>query len=86
MAESMHGQRDGGHESCHQQDYVQKVLDEFGGELRQFKDPPVTFRSKVLIPILQPQVAGIHNTYAPTIHTGVVNQMKERPTQGKLTI
>ena len=85
MAESMHSQRDGGHESRRREDYAQKVLDKFGGELRQFKDLPVTFRSKVLTPILQCQVTGIHNTYTPTVCTGV-NLMKEIRTQGEPTI
>lgn len=85
MAESMHGQRDGGHESRRREDYAQKVLDKFGGELRQFKDPPVTFRSKVLTPILQRQVAGIHDAYTPTVRAGV-NLMKEIRTQGEPTI
>jgi hypothetical protein len=86
LAESVHGGRDGGHESCRCQAYALEVLDAFGDELRKFKGMPVNFRSTVLTPILQRQLTGIHDAYTTTVRAGV-NQMKKEPTlQGEPTI
>ena len=70
IAKSVHLQTDLGHESGRRGAYALEVLDAFGDELRAFKAsdlPPVTFRSRVLMPILQRQCARVSDSYRPFV-------------------
>ena len=65
--EDLHGIEDDGHESIRRQAYARFVLEAFGKELDAYKGSAASFRSKVFTPILQRQLQGIPDAYAPTL-------------------
>ena len=80
IIESKHGELDTGHESLRRFTYVQATLDAFGRELDRYRGEPAAFRSKILNPILQRQIRGVPDAYAPSIRNAVA------PGVEKLTI
>jgi hypothetical protein len=71
IAEDLHAKTNTSHEARRQRAYARETLDAFGKELEEFRCsdiPLVDFRSKVLTPILQRQLAGIHDAYTPIVH------------------
>lgn len=65
--EDIHGLADHGHESVRRQAYARRVLDEFGKEFEAYNGPPARFRSRVFTPILQRQLQGMPDAYAPAL-------------------
>ena len=55
------------HEARRRQSYAAKVLNLFGEELWEYKLDAASFRSRVLTPILQCQLWGVHDAYLPSI-------------------
>jgi hypothetical protein len=82
--EKSHGENDPGHESLRRRTYAERVLDMFGSELDSFKGKPVEFRSKVFSPILQRQLRGVSDAYAPSIRRAV-NPRTGEPTISEVT-
>lgn len=60
------------------------MLDHFGGELEKYIGPPRDFCSKVLTLVLQRQLWGIPDTYAPCIHDALSTD-KPGPTISEVT-
>ena len=56
-----------GHKSVRCQAYTRHVLDEFGKEFEAYNGPPAQFCSRVFTPILQWQLQGMPDAYAPTL-------------------
>lgn len=56
-----------GHEVLRRQTYAEKMLDKFGRELDAFEGTEESFRSKVFNPVLQRQLRGVADCYAPAI-------------------
>ena len=74
VGEDAHAHSHNSHESYRRQTYALKVLDEFAEELRHpGRDRTERFRSKVLTPILQRQLLGIHDAYTPSVRSAVAN-------------
>jgi hypothetical protein len=79
LAEKHHGENNLGHEAQRRASYAARVLDAFGDELKDKKDlkspgPHASaWRSKVLTPILQRQLWGVTDAYAPCIDAGVLS-------------
>ena len=72
VAEHLHSDLHDSHESRRRGVYALQTLDAFGDELKAFKRlklPVVSFRSKVLTPILQRQRLGIYDAYMPFVTT-----------------
>jgi len=82
LAEEAHSKGDNGHESVRRQSYVSEVLSEFTKELLQYDGPDVAFRSKVLTPILQRQLWGVHDAYAPMVRDAILDDGDEDETEG----
>ena len=57
--------------------YARHVLNEFGKELDLFRGEEEDFRSKVLNPILQRQLHGLSDAYAPPIASQISTSGKE---------
>jgi hypothetical protein len=71
VAEDNHASQHNTHEARRRQAYAREVLDAFGEEIKVYKQsqqPPVKFRSRVLTPILQRQLNGIHDAHTPTVN------------------
>ena len=77
MCELDHGHLSGAYEAQRHWSYVVQVMNAFGDELmeqRQLEnDGPhaPAWRSKVLTPILQRQLNGVSDVYAPALRVGV---------------
>ena len=71
-AEDRHGDHNQGHEALRRQSYARRVLDEFAKEISSYKGSDVSFRSKVLTPILARQLAGVPDAYSPGVKVGVI--------------
>ena len=69
--EDGHGEINQGHEAQCRKSYAQRVLDQLGEELQKVANPGPQWRSKVLTPILQQQLQGVPNAYAPAIEAAV---------------
>jgi len=78
--EAKHGDEDLGHESLRRKTYAEAMLDQFGWELDTFQGTAADFRSKVLTPVLQRQLKGVSDAYAPSIRYAIA------PPTGKPTI
>ena len=65
--EDKHGREDGGHEAVRRMNYAQRMLEAFGKELEGYKGAQEDFRSKVLNPVLQRQLRGLPDSYAPPL-------------------
>lgn len=68
--EDEHGNSNQGHEAQRRQSYAQRVLDKLGEELEN-TNPEPHWRSKVLTPIMQRQLQGICDAYAPSVESAV---------------
>jgi hypothetical protein len=84
LFEIAHGLKDSGHESLRRCTYAQRMLDHFGWELNAFHGKEERFRSKVYSPILQRQLKGVHDAYAPSIARAIA-RADEAPTIGQVT-
>ena len=74
MCEEEHAQAHNSHESYRRQAYALRVLDAFAEELHRLDTAPTaSFRSKVLTPILQRQLMGVHDAYAPSVRRAIAN-------------
>jgi hypothetical protein len=84
ILEDIHGAADQGHESLRRRTYAQTVLDFFGQELDRSRGPAAQFRSKVFTPILQRQLKGVSDAYAPSI-AKAINPPDGEPTISQVT-
>lgn len=82
--EIQHGKADKAHESLRRLTYAERVLDALGDELTRYKGEPGSFRSGVLTPILQRQLRGVPDTYAPSIRRAI-SPFAPLPTIGQVT-
>lgn len=83
-AEAMHGQSNSSHEAQRRWEYALEILNLFGQEYTWYKrvrqPPPLAvFRSKVLTPILQRHLKGVHDGYTPKVRS-TINPGKDEPT------
>ena len=69
--ESLHGDKDVSHEARRRQEYAQRVLNVFGDEIFPFNGPWKSFRPKSLTPLLQRQLWGVEDFYAPAVQDAV---------------
>jgi hypothetical protein len=72
-SEEILAQKNPGHEAQRRQVYVRRMLDELALELERDGECGSNFRSKVLTPVLQRQIHGIPDTYAPSARSALVN-------------
>ena len=84
LLEDLHGKRDRGHESLRRRTYVDAMLDALGIELDRYHGQPGNFRSRVLNPVLQRQIRGVPDVYAPSIRNAVAPGV-EKPTIEQVT-
>ena len=77
--EELHGQMHNSHKARRRQTYAQQVLDLFADELMDSTVDPAAFRSVILTPILQRQLAGVHDAYTSCVRTAV-GKGKAKPT------
>ena len=74
ISEDAHAVHHNSHESYRRQLYALRVLDTFASELQALKTAPTAaFRSKVLTPILQRQLMGVHNAYTPSVRRAIAD-------------
>lgn len=85
ILEDRHGRLDMGHESLRRRTYAQMMLDEFGKELDGFRGQAENFRSKVLTPVLQRQLRGVPDAYAPVIQSAIAQCNTKPPTIAQVT-
>ena len=77
LAEVNHGQHNGAHEAQQRVSYARHVIEAFSAELEDNNKISVpgpiasAWRSKVLTPILQRQLQGVSDAYAPALDAGV---------------
>jgi hypothetical protein len=79
-AEEYHSWYNYGHEAIRRQGYVRRMLDALANELESIEVCGGNFRSKVLTPVLQRQLQGLPDAYAPSIHSALADN------QGVVTI
>jgi hypothetical protein len=71
--EEAHAEHHNSHESYRRQAYALRVLDEFAKELLEGDPPTASFRSRVLTPILQRQLMGVHDAYTPSVRRAIAD-------------
>jgi hypothetical protein len=71
LSEVEHAMNDSGHESLRRQTYAEQVLDNFYDEIINYKGVERAFRSKFLTPLLQRQMLGVAEDYAPVVKASV---------------
>lgn len=73
--EIRHGREDAGHESERCMLYAARVLDKFAEELMPFseEEPGADWRSAILTPILQRQMAGVSDAYSWATNAGIAH-------------
>ena len=70
-SEYLLGLQDESHEILRRQAYAVKVLNLFAEELLGFQQSPVTFRSRVLNPILQRYIEGVADNYLSCVESAL---------------
>jgi len=75
--EVKHAMHDAAHEALRRQSYALQMLDAFGDELEAFRHHDSDFRSYVLTPVLQRQLQGVPDSYAPAIFAALLPGNKE---------
>jgi hypothetical protein len=97
-AEVRHGNKNAAHEAQRRGSYARRVMEAFGEELEAHKElasqgtVASAWRSKVLTPILQRQLQGVPDAYAPSLEAGIGMQDSDDEdddgdgNKGKLTI
>ena len=76
-AEVRHGDKNSAHEAQRRGSYARRVMEAFGEELEVHKElasqgtVASAWRSKVLTPILQRQLQGVPDAYAPSLEAGL---------------
>lgn len=78
--EAEQGDKDSTHEAIRRGGYARRMLDAFSEEIDRHKGSPLGFRSKTFTPVLQRQVRGIPDNYAPFIRSNVSGQTNTKPT------
>ena len=78
--EDDHADSDLGYEAVRRQSYARQMLDAFGKELQDFRGPDKDFRSSVLTPVLQRQLQGVPDCYAPGIFSAIAPDSVEEIT------
>ena len=76
-AEVDHSRFNNAHEALRRAGYAADVLQHLGKELKMCKYDGASFRSKVLNPILQRYLKGIHDAYAPVVQEAVAQASAE---------
>jgi len=71
VAEIAHAGELSSHEAMRRSSYALEVLDAFAVELSSTRSLTPDFRSKVLTPILQRQLQGLHDGYSPSVSDGI---------------
>lgn len=74
--EALHGEIDKSHEARRRQEYALRVLNAFGDEIYPRKGQWASFRPKSLTPILQRQLWGVEDCYAPSVQDAVASSSK----------
>ena len=72
------------HEARRRQAYAARVLDLFGEELWEYTLDATSFRSRVLTPILQRQLWGVHDAYLPSIQAAIAGGEDREPTMAEV--
>ena len=79
--EEAHGRLHNSHESRRRQMYARRVLDIFPEKILanvakpiEEQVPPVSFQSHTLTPILQCQLCAVHDAYAPSVYTAMLQK------------
>jgi hypothetical protein len=85
ITEDEHAKTHHGHEAVRRQSYAKEVLDAFGREITNYEGPDVSFRSKVLTPILQRQLRGVADAYGPTVRDAIMDGDEGDPSIRKVT-
>lgn len=83
--EAKHGMANDGHEAVRRMNYAQRMLEAFGRELEGYRGTKEKFRSKVLTPVLQRQLRGIPDTYAPPLRAHMCSSDDEVVTLSEAT-
>lgn len=71
--EQTHAQYNDGHEAQRRRTYTARMLDELALELVTTEQLDGDFRSKVLTPVLQRQIHGIPDAYAPSVRSALTS-------------
>ena len=79
VLEDTHAEKHNSHESVRRQTYARRVLDAFAEEVLDNRIPSADFRSTILTPILQRQLAGVPDAYMPSVRSAV-GRGKPKPT------
>ena len=85
LSEDEHAEEDHGHEAVRRQSYVRRVLNSFWEEIVSYEGGPAVFRSKILTPLLQRQIAGVEENYSPSVMESVSGS-KDPPTIQQATM
>ena len=79
VSEDDHADNHNSHESVRRQTYARRILDAFAGEVLDNRIPSADFRSTILTPILQRQLAGVPDAYMPSVRSALSGG-KQKPT------
>jgi hypothetical protein len=71
LAEIKHARTDKAHEALRRQSYARRVLNSFFSEFRDYDGKPEDYRSQVLTPILQRQLAGVEGNYSASMRSAI---------------
>jgi hypothetical protein len=85
ILEDEHAELHRGHEAVRRQSYVNEVLDMFAEEIIGYDGLDAAFRSKVLTPILQRHLWGVHDAYGPSVRGAILNGDEGKVTIGMAT-
>lgn len=71
VAEAQLGEETEAHEAVRRQVYAERTLDGFCKEIKAYKGDPVSFRSKLLTPLLVRQLNGVDDGYTPSVQNAI---------------
>ena len=80
IAEDEHGKCDKSHKALRRQSYVQRILDDFWVEIKNFEGNLYDFIPKMLTPLLQRQFWGVEENYGPSVQSAVSDKIGAKPT------
>ena len=85
--EILQGEVNSSHEAVRRMGYAQRMLDAFGKELEGFKGDKSKFRSKTFTPVLQRQLRGLPDNFAPPLKAFLCQRRpgKKKPTINEAT-
>ena len=78
--EDLHAEQDDSHKAARCQSYTWQILHAFGDELKQYRGCDTDFQSYVFTPVLQHQLQGVLDCYAPAIFNAIVEGDSEEIT------